>query len=135
LFTITTAPRTQNKHDQLIDQLIPCWRACTAGVGEKREKTFFFAARTSLDNRSTYDGHFLALLWHKKWRDLNRKPLVSQLSTWPLLLRSSGNVETVLIPTAPWYVLSSNKRTSFWSKLYCPTEGGNGTAVHIYINA
>jgi hypothetical protein len=67
----TTAPRTQNKHDQLIDQLFPRWRACT-GVGEKRNR-----ARASLNDRSTYDGHFfrhyfgtnkmegfeLALLW------------------------------------------------------------------------
>jgi hypothetical protein len=37
--TQNNAPRTQNKHDQLIDQLFPRWRACTTGVGKKR-KTF-----------------------------------------------------------------------------------------------
>jgi hypothetical protein len=80
----TTAPRTQNKRsaDRSADH-----------VGVRALWRWRDGARTSLNDRSTYDGHFLALFWHKKWRDSNWKPLVTQLSTWPLLIRSSGNVE------------------------------------------
>jgi hypothetical protein len=90
------------------------------GVGEKRRKKKRFPAHALPlnDRRRRTMANFT-----KIGRDLNWHSCSSTAQYMALLIRSPGNVETVLIPTAPWYVLSSNKRTSFWSKLYWPTEG------------
>jgi hypothetical protein len=63
-------PKQARSADRSADPVLACvhWRW-------REEKNVFFDARTSLNDRSTYDGHFLALFWHKKWRDSNCKSL------------------------------------------------------------
>jgi hypothetical protein len=84
--TQNNAPRTQNKRSA--DQLITL--ACVhSGIGETRKR---FLHRTYFP--LTLDVDIQWPIFHQNWRDMNWNSLVSQLSTWPLLIRSSGNVES-----------------------------------------
>jgi hypothetical protein len=72
--------------------------------------------------------------FQRNWRDLNWHSCSSTAQHMALLIRSSGNVDTYS-DRAMVCSVSCNKRPSFWFKLYCPTEAGNGTAEYVHINA